>query len=294
MLTIFATCKPFRGHNAVIQRNAIRSWTLLGNDVEVILLGDDEYTAEVAHEFGLRHIGDIPCNEYGTPLVSALFAQAEAAASFDRLCYVNADIILTTDFLASVQRLRWERFLMVGQRWDVEVEGPWPFDRPDWQERLRGHVARSGALHGISGLDYFAFSRGLYRDMPPFAVGRTAWDHWLIYHALRQGVPVIDASQAITAVHQNHDYGHTPGGVEGAWNGPEALRNQALAGDAAVFDIQDATWVTSPTGLRPALDPAHLRRRLATLTTLHPGLRRWTSLIRAALSLRGSPAQDHP
>jgi len=56
MLTIFATPKAFRGHIDVIQRNAIKSWTLLSINPEIILFGDDEGTPEVAREFGLQHI----------------------------------------------------------------------------------------------------------------------------------------------------------------------------------------------------------------------------------------------
>jgi hypothetical protein len=29
MLTFFTTAKPFRGHHGIIQRNALKSWTLL-------------------------------------------------------------------------------------------------------------------------------------------------------------------------------------------------------------------------------------------------------------------------
>jgi hypothetical protein len=31
--------KPFRGHNGIIQRHAMKSWTLLQTGMEVILLG---------------------------------------------------------------------------------------------------------------------------------------------------------------------------------------------------------------------------------------------------------------
>ena len=55
MLTIFSTPKPFVGHIDIIQRNAIKSWTLLHPDVEVILFGDEEGAAEVCQEFGIRH-----------------------------------------------------------------------------------------------------------------------------------------------------------------------------------------------------------------------------------------------
>ncbi len=55
MLTFFTTGKPYRGHDAIIQRNALKSWTLLHPDVEVIVFGDEYGTAEICAELGLRH-----------------------------------------------------------------------------------------------------------------------------------------------------------------------------------------------------------------------------------------------
>ena len=37
MLTLFTTAKAFTGHSEIIQRNALKSWTLLHPDVEIIL-----------------------------------------------------------------------------------------------------------------------------------------------------------------------------------------------------------------------------------------------------------------
>jgi len=68
----------------------------------------------------------------------------------------------------------------------------------------------------IIGLDYFIFPCGLFRDIPPFAVGRPAWDNWLVYKARSLGLPVIDATKMVTAIHQNHAYSHHPMGKEGA------------------------------------------------------------------------------
>jgi len=55
MLTFFTTAKPFRGHSAVIQRNALQSWRLLHPEVEVILFGNDEGAAEVCADLGLGY-----------------------------------------------------------------------------------------------------------------------------------------------------------------------------------------------------------------------------------------------
>jgi hypothetical protein len=47
MVTFFTTAKPFTGNNGVIQRNALKSWTLAAPDAEVILLGDGNRAAEI-------------------------------------------------------------------------------------------------------------------------------------------------------------------------------------------------------------------------------------------------------
>ena len=59
MLTIFAIPKAFKGQFDAIQHNAIRSWVQLDPKPEVVLFGDDEGTAEIANELGLRHIPEI-------------------------------------------------------------------------------------------------------------------------------------------------------------------------------------------------------------------------------------------
>src|SRR5215831_18095870 len=129
MLTIFATPKAFRGHFAVIQRNAIRSWTLLRPACDIILIGNEYGTAEIAAEFSLRHVLDIRCNDYGTPLISALFQTAEQLSHHKILCYINSDIILMSDFIRCIQRVaeRKRRFLLVAHRSNLDVNAPIDF-----------------------------------------------------------------------------------------------------------------------------------------------------------------------
>ena len=270
MLILFTIPKPFRGHIGLIQRNAIRSWTLLRPACEIILFGDDEGVAGVAQELGLRHVPEVARNEFGTPLINSIFERAEATASYRLLAYVNADIILVSDFVAAVRRIPFRRFLMVGQRWDVDLDRPWDFS-PGWETRVRAHVGHHGRLHPRLGIDYFVFSRGLWGSIPPFAIGRTVWDNWLIWRARERRAIVIDATEAVLAVHQNHDYGHIPDGIEGAWKGSEARRNLELAGghQARGFTLDDATWMLPARGIvRPSLAPDNLRSHLGKLPVL--------------------------
>jgi len=76
LITLFSAPKPFTNpHIALIQRNAIKSWTLLP-DVEVILLGEESGLAEAARELSVKHLPHVKCNENGTPLISSMFQLA--------------------------------------------------------------------------------------------------------------------------------------------------------------------------------------------------------------------------
>ena len=91
--------KPFTNpHIAMIQRNAIRSWTLLP-DVEVILLGEETGLAEAAKELGVKHLPNVVRNESGTPLISSMFQLARENSNSELLCIINADMILMPDFV---------------------------------------------------------------------------------------------------------------------------------------------------------------------------------------------------
>src|SRR5579864_3000527 len=106
MLTIFSTGKPFEGHSGVIQRNALKSWTLLHPDVEVILFGEDAGAAEVARELGLRHEPRVERNRFGSKRLDYLFARAQELARHEVLCYFNCDIILLPEFCEALERVR--------------------------------------------------------------------------------------------------------------------------------------------------------------------------------------------
>jgi len=258
MLTFFTTPKPFVGHYEVIQRNALASWAALGKEFQVIVFGAESGTAEVCAQLGMTHQPDIGRNEYGTPLLSDLFAQAQMRSITPYLAYINADILLLSDFAAALKQLtqRKKRFLMVGQRRNFDQPVPLNFTT-DWEAALKIQVQERGKLDRPTAIDYFVFQRGMWGDIPPFAVGRTAFDNWLIYRARSLHIPVIDATNMVFAVHQNHDYNHTgrdpnSKGYKWIWDGPEARHNRAMAGGrSSSFTIWDATHVLDDTGLHP-------------------------------------------
>ena len=234
MLTIFTTPKAFEGHIGIIQRNAIISWTKLKEHPEIILLGNESGTAEICKEFNLKSIPDVELNKYGTPLCRDLFKKAQENSKYSYMALVNADIILTDSFIdSSIHCTKLKKFLMIGQRYDLDVTKPIDFENNNWEEILRHKVKRNGVLHKATGIDYFIFRKFEWMDLPPFAIGRPGWDNWFVSQAITEDHVVIDATASIFVVHQNHKYAKNvkewKDGIEGwAWQNSENLENIKL------------------------------------------------------------------
>ncbi len=246
MLTIFSPPKPFSGHIDVIQRNAIQSWLQLGKDVEVLLVGDEDGMRDVASEYGVRQIQDVERNELGTPLVSSIFRLAREHAHNSILCYVNADIILLDDFVDVVRevKLNFSKFLIIGQRWDLAIKERMDFGE-DWQQHVREDLETKGRLHPPAGSDFFVYRRGTFENMPSFALGRAGWDNWMIFAGRARKIPVVDVTQRVTIIHQDHDYAHLPGG-QPHYHLPESDENVRLSGgQETIFTLSEADWFYS-------------------------------------------------
>ena len=255
-VTLFALPKAFEGHFAVIQENALRSWLGQPEALPVVLLGDDPGTAAMAEKLGLRHCPDIACSPAGAPLLSSLFATARAASETPWLCYINADIILLDDFAATLQRLdRTLReggpasFLLTTQRGHIDQPAPIDLTRPERRAAFAARCVRDLVWDHKGALDLFLYSRDLFQDLPDFALGRGAWDTWLLWRAVESGAAVIDGSPGFGAVHQVHDYSHHPDGWQGAWASPDAKRNAQLAEGRMMTLTQAASHSLTDEGL---------------------------------------------
>jgi hypothetical protein len=273
MLTLFSTPKPFRGHIGVIQCNALKSWKLMHPDAEVILFGNEEGAEEACRDLGLRYEPDVGRSPLGTVRADSLFSRVQEIARHELLCYANCDIVLTQDFLRALERLlAWRAtFLMVGRRWDTDIAEPIDFSAPDWDKKMVERAKSKGVQRFYHNIDYFAFPRGFSWEMPALVVGRTWWDHWMMWKGLDLGHGVVDASKVVCAVHQNHDYSHVPEGWKSVSSDKDAQRNFVLTGGYAhQRTIEDATFRLTPAGIVP--------NRFAWLA---PTKRRWRDISRA-------------
>ena len=264
-LTVFTAPKPFTNpHTATIQRNAIRSWMHLGDDVEALLMGDEDGMAEIARDCQIRHFPGVKCSQEGTPYINSMFEVARTESDAPFLAILNADIILMPDFVEAAKKVaaQVKDFLFLGRRWDLDIEQELEFS-PGWEYRLQEEVDARGNLHGPVGSDYFLLPRHLLHDMPEFTIGRSGWDNWTIYHAVESGWPVVDVTQSAMIIHQNHDYSHLPGNKP-PYDLPETKKNIQIAGGVKrMYTILEANTVLVDGSLKSA--PVNLPRILHRL-----------------------------
>ena len=309
-VTLFALPKAFEGHFGVIQENAIRSWLGLPDVPRILLMGDDPGTAAVAARYGLAHCPAVARSPAGVPLLSSLFEQARAVTETPWLCYLNADIILLDDFSSSLERLAGalggaggDPFLVTAQRGHLDLDRPLDLTDPAVRQSLERQVARAAVWDHKGALDLFLYRRDLYRDLPPFAVGRGAWDPWLLWKAVDGGARVIDASPSLRLVHQLHDYGHSGGGWQGVWATDDAKENARLAAGRMLTLDQAASHSLTAAGLEPGIVLDRCRPGRLAAFQLSQGLRAaregagpraqdlcWEALLRQGYFLPRDPA----
>lgn len=224
MLTLFSTCKPFRGEANTIQQAAFQNWSLI-DDIDVIIFGEGYGVEGNAWHHGFRHVPDIACNKDGVPFIEAMFHTAEAMSYYNILAYTNCDILFHgLPGAVEVVATKLAEFLIVGQRHDFAGVPPTDF-ADGWQNILR---ARS-RLHAICGVDYFVFTRELWPSIPAFVVGYPSFDNWLVADALKRGKNVVDATGMITAFHPDHTERYSGATEQGVKNRELATKDYGLA-----------------------------------------------------------------
>jgi len=234
-LSFFTTVKHFTpGLNRTNQANALLSWQYMLPRPKVYVFCEQQDVADVI-AFGGMPVLDYPRTDRGMPYVNGMFEIAQDLSPHDQIVYVNADIMLPTNFpwvLRAVQSRFMENYMVVGQRWDVDLPR-WDFDTPDWERELCDYVAQCGKLHAPTGKDYFAFKRPLSIDVGEFVVARCVFDNWILRTAIESGMNVVDATEVIFTVHGNHPIYTTENAPVGDTflTDPEYLANKARAGD---------------------------------------------------------------
>ena len=246
MISLLCSPKPFVGRNALNQSNALHSWKAIHPDIEIILFGHPTGVEPVVEELHAVLVPEIECSSTGAPSFNAMVAYAKQYARYDLQAYVNCDILLNSSFLNAItaSHKRFTHFLLVGERIDLDQQSTIDTCKSDWLNVLaplvkEGHLT----LHGPTGVDYFGFMRGMWDSLPPVYMGRARCDQALLHYCLNRHIPIVDATQIVTAVHQYHDYSHVQGGRQEVFGGID-LSTMARTHNLhhSVPTITDADW----------------------------------------------------
>jgi hypothetical protein len=129
-------------------------------------------------------------NKFGTKRLDYIFRRAQELARHDFVCYCNCDIILLPEFCGALKRVAdaHAQFLMVGCRWDTDINEAIDFEVADWARATKALAKEHGDQQPGYSVDYFAFRRGFYASIPPLVIGRIWWDHWLVWKGRQQGL----------------------------------------------------------------------------------------------------------
>jgi hypothetical protein len=244
-ITIFSTLKPsLNEHIQIIQKNALTSWSKLQPLPEIILFNKQSElnVPEIPKE--VKIISNVKRNEEGLPFVNDMFFQAQAIASNNVLLYVNGDILVTQSLITTLQIVKnhFHHFLVVGRRWDVNINSNINFANSLWYKSIE--KIPDVKLHEPTAIDYLLFSKRYWFQIPPFTIGRAGWDTGMIYLAIKEKKPIIDATYNIRVIHQNHNYKHTQGEEKEIWLGKTAQHNYTLFGGMLnAKNILDAGWI---------------------------------------------------
>jgi hypothetical protein len=199
------------------------------------------------------------------------------------MCFVNADIILMEDLRTTVGLIesQLQDFLLIGQRWDLDIRNRITFDE-NWRQELKLMLEAKGQLHPPAGSDYFIYKRNAFDHMPTFALGRAGWDNWMIYDGRSRRIPVVDCTRSATVIHQEHDYAHLPDG-EPHYRLPESDENVRLSGgQETIFTLSDANWIIQGGDVKKKPLRESLNRRgieASLIAAFGPGKLSWITRV---------------
>jgi hypothetical protein len=246
MISILCSPKPFVDEAAWNQLNALRSWRAIHPDVEIFVFGSPVGAVKVAQEVKAKLVPEIECSASGAPSFNAMNAYMAQQGQYDLQVYVNCDIILNETIIAAMQTAHqhFGKFLLVGERLDLAQAISLDTREFNWIAKL-DEFAAGGQLtsHGPTGADYFGYVRGMWKELPPVYMGRAMCDQALLHYSLKHHVPIIDASLAILAVHQYHDYQHVSGGRAEVFGGADlSMMAKAHGLHHSLPTVADAEW----------------------------------------------------
>ena len=218
-VTLFTTVKYSASKN-YIYKNTIQNWALLKPDVIPVLFIHLNASAEFFVDFARQrnwHVFQVPkTGVSGLPVLRHMFMEVQRLFDTPFYGYANGDILFDGNLTNTIRELiklkkRSSNLLVIGQRTNWHVK---------WQQNISslqeiGNYATSGKLYTPDAQDYFlsTYEGFPWSNIPDFVVGRIAYDNWIVVTALMKQIPLVDATNTITALHQTDARGDREGAM---------------------------------------------------------------------------------
>jgi hypothetical protein len=189
--------------------NIIRNYDPSAN---IVLYSDDDGVKDYASN-NLYHAPDEVIKKGRLPLVNE--ALKYCAINFPEcyICYINSDMLLvgdTKELISYIDKRFSGNFLATGYRCNLHIDNVIKSNElPDLIKKCS--CKKTKGRH--SALDVFIFKSEIFSllNMPNFPVGRPGWDNWLAAKCRILGFALVDISNVVTLVHQEHPSFHEQG-----------------------------------------------------------------------------------
>jgi hypothetical protein len=211
-IAILSSPRPFIGEFNRIQTNAIKSWMSLDSNIDIFLIDDEQSTCSslltASYYSAISIIHPLASSPWGTPLIDGPINQLLSSKKYSHVCFVNTDIILDNrfvDLISFLTRCSFTNYICMGQRHNIDV--PFTLDYISATDRpMPNPWILPRSLHPPTGMDYWIMPCSSSLVFPPFISGRPGMDSWLAWYHVSNHLPLIDATNFLQVLHQNHPY----------------------------------------------------------------------------------------
>ena len=249
LITIVSSPRPYissHGEYAERQLRVIFQWLVEFSGRAQIIFVESKEAANlpsgvetVCKTLGVEYSNELKQDAGGQDRLDSLFEIATARAQSDVIMLLNSDCFVGPRFAEILQRTIPESgsFLISGIRYVFPMEDNLEFN--PLLESVASYAEHqiinpSSAKPRYVGLrqdmlDYFVFRKGSYLGIPPFRIGKSAWDNWLFAEAVRKKWQTISGGvnpPVLYLVHPEHDRPHQFSGAE---KKAPCAHNRALA-----------------------------------------------------------------
>ncbi len=129
--------------------------------------------------------------------------------------FANGDIIFPDGLLETLcylhNNIPWKRYMLTARRINVNMSEIPTTSLRDAQKMH--NVRKRGRLFIPNALDLFVVSGDSYpwAQVPPFVIGRIAYDNWLLANGLMRNISIVDVTRTVPLLHQTDHEGNNAG-----------------------------------------------------------------------------------